>query len=142
VWGDSIDTLIETKSIFKADSLEDLAVQLGMDPAVLVAEIEKYNTYIENQNDPEFGKKNFGSKIEVAPFYATPRSPSVHHTMGGLSIDEEARVLDGSGNPIPGFYAAGEVTGGIHAGNRLGGNALTDIMVFGRIAGANAASRK
>ncbi|ABR47735.1 flavocytochrome c [Alkaliphilus metalliredigens QYMF] len=141
IWGDSIDTLIETKSIYKADTLEDLALQLEMDPAVLVAEIEKYNDYIEKQDDPEFGKKSFGPKVGVAPFYATPRSPSVHHTMGGLSIDEHTRVLDKSGNIIPGFYAAGEVTGGLHAGNRLGGNAITDIIVFGRIAGASAAAK-
>ena len=142
IWGDSIDTLIETKSIFKADTLEDLAEQLGMDPAVLVAEVDKYNGYIEAQNDPEFGKKSFGAKIENAPFYATPRSPSVHHTMGGLEIDEFARVLNESGTPIAGLYAAGEVAGGVHAGNRLGGNALTDIIVFGRIAGASAASQQ
>lgn len=142
LWGDSIDTLIETKSIYRADTLEDLAKQINIDPAVLVAEIEKYNSYIDNQYDPDFNKQNFGSKIEVAPFYATPRSPSVHHTMGGLAIDELARVLDKSGKPIPGFYAAGEVTGGIHAGNRLGGNALADIMVFGKIAGQSAATGK
>jgi flavocytochrome c len=78
----------------------------------------------------------------VGPFWATPRKPSIHHTMGGLEINENAQVLDANGAPIPGFYAAGEVTGGIHAGNRVGGNALVDIMVFGRIAGKNAAAEK
>jgi fumarate reductase flavoprotein subunit len=141
-WGDDIDTLIETKSVYKADTLEDLAKQLGMSPSVLVEEIKKYNSYVEQGHDPEFGKSNFGPKIEVPPFYATPRSPSVHHTMGGLEIDTLARVIDKNGKPIPGFYAAGEVTGGIHAGNRLGGNALADVMVFGRIAGESAAKAK
>lgn len=139
VWGDVIDDLVETKSVYRADTLEELAQQMGVPADVLVAEIEKYNTFIDNQEDPEFGKTNFGPKIEVAPFYATPRSPSLHHTMGGLQINEEAQVMDKNGSAIPGFYAAGEVTGGIHAGNRLGGNALTDILVFGRIAGKNAA---
>lgn len=141
-WGDNIDDLIKSKSVYKADTLEDLAKQMGVPVDTFVNEIKKYNSYIENENDPDFGKKNFGPKIEVAPFYATPRSPSIHHTMGGLEIDPSARVLDKSGKPIPGFYAAGEVTGGIHAGNRLGGNAIADIMTFGRIAGESAAKEK
>ncbi|MCR4434549.1 MAG: flavocytochrome c [Clostridiales bacterium] len=138
-WGDNIDDLIKTKSVYKADTLEDLEKQLGMPSGALVAEIRKYNSYIDNQKDPDFGKKNFGPKLEKPPFYATPRTSSVHHTMGGLEIDSYARVLDKSGKVIPGFYAAGEVTGGIHAGNRLGGNAVADIITFGRIAGKSAA---
>lgn len=141
-WGDSIDYLLETESIFKADTLEELAMKIGIEPAVLVAEIDRYNSFIDLDEDPDFGKRNFGPKIEVAPFYATPRSPSVHHTMGGLQIDTDARVLNPEGNPIPGLYAAGEVTGGIHAGNRLGGNAITDIIVFGKIAGESVALEK
>ncbi len=142
VWGDDVEKLVETKSIYRADTLEDLAIQLGMDKNALVDEINKYNSYIDKKSDPEFGKSNFGSKIETAPFYATPRSPSVHHTMGGLAIDKYARVLDENNNVIPGFYAAGEVTGGIHAGNRLGGNAITDILVFGKIAGESVSQLK
>lgn len=141
-WGDVIDDLVATKSIYRADTLEELAEQMGIPADVFVSEIEKYNTFIDDQKDPEFGKTNFGPKILEAPFYATPRSPSLHHTMGGLAINDEAQVLDKNGAAIPGFYAAGEVTGGIHAGNRLGGNALTDILVFGRIAGKNAAEGK
>lgn len=110
-WGDNIEDLIKTKSIYKADTLEDLAKQIGVPADNLVNEIKKYNSYIDNGNDPDFGKKNFGPKIEVGSFYATPRSPSIHHTMGGLEIDSSARVLDKSGKVIPGFYAAGEVTG-------------------------------
>ncbi|MBR2571025.1 MAG: FAD-binding protein, partial [Clostridia bacterium] len=64
-----------------------------------------------------------------------------HHTMGGVAINPNAEVLDGSDQPIPGLYAAGEVTGGVHAGNRLGGNAIADCFVFGRIAGRNAAAK-
>ncbi len=78
-------------------------------------------------------------KVEQAPFYATPHKPSVHHTMGGLKIDTQARVINKEGDVIPGLYAAGEVTGGIHADNRLGGNALIDIFT-GRIAGESVAS--
>ena len=76
--------------------------------------------------------------MEKAPFYATPRHPATHHTMGGLKIDTATRVLDENNQPIKNLYAAGEVAGGIHAGNRLGGNALTDIFTFGRIAGQTA----
>lgn len=79
-----------------------------------------------------------GAKLETAPFFATPR---VHHTMGGLEINEKAQVLDTAGKPIDGLFAAGEVAGGLHAGNRLGGNAITDIFTFGRIAGASAAGK-
>ncbi len=138
-WGNDIDTLIAEGSVLKADTLEGLAEQIGCDPATLVAEIDKYNGFSESGKDTDFGKVNIGEKIDVGPFYATVRTPSIHHTMGGLQINDQTQVIDTQGNVIPGFYAAGEVTGGIHAGNRVGGNALPDIIVFGRIAGANAA---
>jgi len=141
-WGDDVDTLIKNHDVYKADTLAGLEQQIGMPAGSLQAEIAKYNGYIASGADPDFGKRNFGAPLVKPPFYATIRSPSVHHTMGGLAIDELARVLDASGKAIPGFYAAGEVTGGIHAGNRLGGNAIADIMVFGRIAGASAASSR
>lgn len=138
-----IQHMLDNGDVIKADTLEELAEALDIDPVTFVAEIEKYNSYVDNQHDPDFGKPNFGDyKVEVAPFYATPRSPAVHHTMGGLEIDTLARVISVDGEVIPGFYAAGEVTGGIHAGNRLGGNAQTDIIVFGRIAGESAALGK
>lgn len=139
-WGDSYQDLIKNKNIFVADTLEELAEQMGVPVDTFVAEMKKYNTYVENQLDPEFGKKNFGAKLETAPFFATPRTPSVHHTMGGLEINAKAEVLNAEGKAIEGLFAAGEVAGGVHAGNRLGGNAITDIFTFGRIAGASAAS--
>ena len=89
--------------------------------------------------DPDFGKGVFGTKIQTAPYYAAIEKPSVHHTMGGIRINTSAEALNEAGEAIPGLYAAGEVTGGIHAGNRLGGNAIADCMVYGRIAGTNAA---
>jgi fumarate reductase flavoprotein subunit len=141
-WGDNIEDLVKTKSIYRADTLEGLEAQLGMPKGALVAQIATYNSYIDQGKDPDFGKANFGRKIEVGPFYATPRSPSVHHTMGGLAIDKEAHVLDKSGKVISGFYAAGETAGGVNAGNRLGGNAIPSAIVYGRIAGANAAAGK
>ncbi len=105
---------------------------------MLVDTVNKYDSYVEAGFDPEFHKDTFSLKVEKAPFYATPRQPVVHHTMGGLKIDTATRVLDDNNQPIKHLYAAGEVAGGIHAGNRLGGNALADIFTFGRIAGQTA----
>lgn len=136
---EQIDAMVNKGLIYKADTLEALAEKIGCDPAVFVESVKTYNTYVDNKADPDFGKNVFEMKIETAPFYACPAKPAVHHTMGGLQINTNAQVLSTSGNPIPGLYAAGEVTGGIHAGNRLGGNAIADIFVFGRTAGENAA---
>lgn len=141
-WGNDIDTLIAEGSVLKADTLEDLAKQMGADPATFVAEMEKYNSYCTTGEDLDFGKVKLGGPIDVGPFYATIRTPSIHHTMGGLEVNAQTQVLNANGDVIPGLYAAGEVAGGIHAGNRVGGNALVDIMVFGRIAGESAALEK
>ncbi|SJN56021.1 Urocanate reductase precursor [Vibrio ruber DSM 16370] len=137
---EKIDRQVEAGTLFRADTLEELAVQVGMEPDVLVETINKYNRYVEAGHDPEFHKDTFSLKVEKAPFYATPRQPAVHHTMGGLKIDTATRVLNENNRPIKHLYAAGEVAGGIHAGNRLGGNALADIFTFGRIAGKTAMS--
>ncbi|NMD38187.1 MAG: flavocytochrome c [Christensenellaceae bacterium] len=139
IWGDNIEELVEAGTIFKADTIEDLAKQIGVDPAALQKTHDDFNGYVEAGIDAEFGRKLFGDKIDKAPFYASPRMPTVHHTMGGIEIDLQGHVLDKDGNIIPGLFAAGEVTGGIHGKNRLGGNALVDIHVFGREAGKNAA---
>lgn len=126
-------------NVVVADTLEELAEKLEIPVDTFVAEIERYNSFVDAQKDDDFGKPLFGEKIDEAPFVATPRSPALHHTMGGVKIDTDTHVLSTEGTPIPGLYAAGEVTGGLHAGNRLGGNAMTDFLVFGRIAGENAA---
>ena len=135
---EKLDLQVEAGTLFRADTLEELAVKVGMDPAILTDTVAKYNSYVDQGFDPEFHKDTFSLKVEKAPFYATPRKPAVHHTMGGLKIDTNACVLDENGQRIKNLYAAGEVAGGIHAGNRLGGNALTDIFTFGRIAGKTA----
>lgn len=131
---EKMDKEVQEGVLYRANTIEELAEQIGMDPAVLVEEVKQYNEYAEAGYDPIFGKNVFDLKIEQAPFYATPRQPAVHHTMGGIRIDANTQVLDASGQVIPGLYAAG----GIHAGNRLGGNSLTDIFTFGRIAGRKA----
>lgn len=123
---------------FKADTIEELAKMMNVDAANLQASIDQYNAIVDGQQD-EFGLKTFDKKLGVAPFYAAKRIPTVHHTMGGIQINTKAEVLDSNGNTIPGLYAAGEVTGDIHGANRLGGNAIVDIVVFGKIAGQSAA---
>lgn len=139
---ESIDAQVAAGTLYRDDTLAGLAKQVGMDPATLVETIDKYNTYVEQENDPEFHKNVFGLKCVQAPFYATPRKPAIHHTMGGLVIDDLAHVLNGQGQVISGLYSAGENAGGLHAGNRLGGNSLADIFTFGRIAAETAVSDK
>ncbi len=135
-----IESLIADGHTVKGETLEELAEQINVDPAVLQATVDKYNAGMESGED-EFGKAaDPNATISVGPFYASLRTPTVHHTMGGVTINSNAEVIDTEGNVIPGFYAAGEVAGGIHGNNRLGGNAFSDIMTFGRIAGENAAA--
>lgn len=129
-----IDELIDGELMFKADTLNELAEQLEIDFATLEKTVEEYNSYVEAQKDP-LGRQLFGVKIEKGPFYANRVTAKVHHTMGGIEIDADTHVLNQEGNVIPGLYAAGEVTGGIHGANRLGGNAIADVVSFGKIAG-------
>jgi len=140
-FNEAIDDLVEAGRAFKADTLEELAAQIGVDPANLVAAVDSFNKGVENGSD-EFGRTLFDQKIDTPPYYAGARVPTVHHTMGGIEINPLTQVLDTEGNVIKGLYAAGEVTGGIHGKNRLGGNALPDTAVFGRIAGESAALEK
>lgn len=110
---------------------------IGVPYANLQASVDEFNNSIKTGNDP-FGRTVFDKEFGVGPFYAGKTSPMVHHTMGGIEVTENCEVLDTNGNVIPGLFAAGEVTGGVHGANRLGGNAITDIIVFGRIAGIQA----
>ena len=141
-FNEDVETLVSIGRIYKADSLADLAKQLGMPADKLEATVAEFNKMVEAKKDPKFGRKLFDRPIVKPPFYATPRAPSIHHTMGGLQISTNAQVLDKNGKPIPGLYAAGEVTGGIHGANRLGGNATADVLTFGRIAAKSAVAHK
>lgn len=141
-FNEDVETLVSIGRIYKADSLADLAKQLGMPADKLEATVAEFNKMVEAKKDPKFGRKLFDRPIVKPPFYATPRAPSIHHTMGGLQISTNAQVLDKNGKPIPRLYAAGEVTGGIHGSNRLGGNATADVLTFGRIAAKSAVAHK
>jgi len=147
-FGETINSLVADGRAYKADTLEELAEKIGVPADHLTAAVEEYNRHciggdLEGEPD-EFGRTLFtdtekqNDGINDAPFYAAERVPTVHHTMGGVKINANAQVIGKDGNAIPNLFAAGEVTGGIHGTNRLGGNALTDTVVFGRIAGANA----
>ena len=138
---------------FKADTLEALAAEInkrtyeGKKVSIpgtnLAATIAKHNGYVKNGADPDFGKridKGIMMTMESGPYYAIPQWPSVHHTMGGLNITPKTEVRDIYGEVIPGLFAAGEITGGIHGTNRLGSNAVADCCANGYIAGQYAAT--
>lgn len=135
--GEDLDSLIAKGTVVEANTLEELAQKIGVPADALKATTDKFNAYVEAKNDPDFGRAVWGDKIDTAPYYATLRFPALHHTMGGVKINEKCEVLGANDQPIPGLFAAGEVTGGIHGANRLGGNAIADAIVFGRIAGAS-----
>ena len=122
------------------DTYEELAEALGIDAEAFAKTMNDWNSYVEAKEDPDFGRTSFAAPLDNAPFYAINVTAGIHHTMGGLKIDPDAEVLDTEGNVISGLFAAGEVTGGVHGANRLGGNAVADFVVFGRIAGQNAAA--
>ena len=156
LFGTTVQSMVDNGHVWYGSTLKELAENSktsagGAAPAfseeALRATIEKYNTYVANQKDDDFGKEVLAGAIDIdaiennpdAGFVISPRKASIHHTMGGVQINTNAEVLDESGNAIDGLWAAGEVTGGIHGGNRLGGNAVADIFTFGHIAGASAA---
>ena len=121
-----------------ADTLEEMAAKIGCPAEDLQATIDAFNAAVDAGTD-EFGRKLYSTKLTKGPWIACARVACVHHTMGGIEINENTEVVDVNGNVIPGLYAAGEVTGGLHGANRLGGNAIVDFVVFGKLAGETAA---
>lgn len=157
MFGTSIQDMVDNGHVWYGSTLAEVAEASatsagGAAPAfteeALRNTIEKYNSYVEAQEDPDFHKEVLAGAIDIdaieadpnVGFVISPRKASLHHTMGGLKIDTDAHVLNTDGEIIEGLWAAGEVTGGIHAGNRLGGNAVADIFTYGHIAGSNAAA--
>ncbi len=159
MFGTTIQSMVDNGHVWYGSTLAELAEATkesagGAAPAfseeALREVIETYNSYVENQNDPDFGKEVLAGAIDLeaiennpdAGIVISPRKASLHHTMGGVVINTDAEVLNTEGNVIEGLWAAGEVTGGVHAGNRLGGNAIADIFTFGQIAGKSAGAAK
>ncbi|MGK0736354.1 flavocytochrome c [Yokenella regensburgei] len=136
------DEYIAKGFVTSASSPRALAAKLGMDEHAFLATLERYNGFVEKQHDDDFGRTTaLRNPINEGPFHAIRIAPGVHHTMGGVTITTEAEVLNTEQKAIPGAYAAGEVVGGIHGGNRIGGNAVADIIIFGTLAGHQAALR-
>ena len=134
--GFSLRYLEEQGYIVVADTLDEMAEKLGMDADTLKATVESFNASVEAGEDKDgLGRTLFSTKLTKGPWVATPRTACLHHTMGGVTIDTACRVLNEGGEAIKGLYAAGEITGGIHGANRLGGNAVVDTVVFGKLAG-------
>ena len=141
-YGVKVEDILKSGKSFKADTIEELAKKAGINAANLVKTVEKWNEFCKKGTGDEMGRPTCLDEHrldEGGPYYATLMTPSVHHTMGGVTITQKAEVLDKNGKVIKGLFAAGEVTGGIHGTNRVGCNAVPDALVFGRIAGTSAA---
>jgi flavocytochrome c len=134
------EELVEKEIVYEFESLDALAEHFGIPAAGLSTQVSEYNTYVENDQDEQFGKPipADAAPLETPPWYAMRIWPKVHHTMGGVAINTDAQVLE-EDEPIPNLYAAGEVTGGIHGASRLGSIAIPDCLSYGRVAGAKAA---
>jgi fumarate reductase flavoprotein subunit len=136
------DEYIARGLVTSASSPRGLAEKAGFDSDTFLATLERYNGFVEKQHDEDFGRTTaLRAPIKSGPFHAIRIAPGVHHTMGGVMINARTEVLDNANRPVPGAWAAGEVVGGIHGGNRIGGNAVADIIIFGIQAGHHAAAR-
>ena len=139
----SIETYANQHLLKEGNTLAELAEAIGIPAADLEVTLKRYNTYQKASVDEDFGRSatEMTAALDTAPYYAVCITPAIHHTMGGLSVNTSTQVLRTDGTPIPGLYAAGEVTGGLHGANRLGGNGVADIVVNGRLAGIAAAQK-
>lgn len=141
--GQPIDRCLRRKVVRAFDTLADLAAYYELPYSALWETLKRYNQFVIQGKDEDFGKPILAdSRPLKPPYYAVRLWPKVHYTMGGLRIDSQARVLNKRGEVIPGLYAAGEVTGGVHGITRLSTTAITECLVFGKIAGQQAAKHK
>ena len=134
-----IDKYIGLGVVPSADSLVKLGKLENIDGKALAETVARYNSLVTSGKDTDFERPNLPRALNEGNYYAIEVTPGVHHTMGGVKIDTKAEILDAKKQVIPGLYGAGEVTGGVHGANRLGGNAISDIITFGRLAGEEAA---
>jgi flavocytochrome c len=142
---DAIPKFMERGIVKKYDTLQALAAAYNVPFGPMMEEINKYNEAVAKGKDEAWGRylQKDAKPIGQAPFYAMRLMPKVHHCMGGVNVNTKAQALDiTTDQPIPGLYAAGEVTGGVHGAVRLGSCATLDCLIFGRIAGQNAAVEK
>jgi fumarate reductase flavoprotein subunit len=139
----SIETYANQHLLKEGNTVTELANAINIPPAELKTTLDRYNAQQKAGVDEDFGRSaaRMTAALEKAPYYAVCVTPAIHHTMGGLSVNTDTQVLKEDGTPIPGLYAAGEVTGGLHGANRLGGNGVADIVVNGRLAGITASKK-
>lgn len=137
----NIPTYDKLGIVAHCNSTEEIAAYIGCDEKTVADTFASWNRAVEAKNDEEFASNYTWERNITAegPWYVIKIAPGIHHTMGGIEIDVDSQVISTEGEVIPGLYACGEVTGGVHGGNRVGGNALVDCQVFGMIAGENAA---
>ena len=138
---EALDAQVQYGMISRGETLAELAETIGVPAEALEATVKEFNDLVKAGKPDQFGRRTWEGTIEEGPFYAVAFSPCVHHTMGGLEINPEAQVLNADGQVIEGLFAAGEVTGGIHGTNRVGGNAVPDALTFGKIAGETATAK-
>ncbi|PWC10582.1 flavocytochrome c [Brenneria roseae subsp. americana] len=129
----TIETYFKQKLVAEGATPEELAKAINVDSKQLAQTIKAYSGYFNDKKDAEFGRDSMKFALDSGKYYAIEVTPGIHHTMGGIAINTKAQVLDVNGNVIPNLFAAGEVAGGVHGANRLGGNSLADIVTYGRI---------
>lgn len=135
----AVEEYISHDLVTQASTINELAEKLSIDGEILTKTIERYNQFVAKKQDDDFGRTTgMRHPINKGPFYAIKIAPGVHHTMGGVTINTQTQVLDTNNNVLQGVFAAGEVVGGVHGANRIGGNAVADIIIFGLQAGAKA----
>ncbi len=136
----AIDQYQKMGFVLEGDSFEALAKKMNVPADQLKTTMDTWNSAVKNKKDAEFGRTTGMDKdLSGAPFYAIKIAPGIHYSMGGVKINANTEVLTEKGAPIPGLFAAGEVTGGLHGNNRIGGNSVVDIVIFGRQAGTKSA---
>lgn len=135
-----IETMVKAGYVAEADSLEDLASRLGIDADGLVATVEAYNEDIADGTDDAFGREDGLNEISGDKFYGWQFGRGSHYVLGGLATDAQAHVLREDGSVIDGLYAAGEITGSFQGTFRLDGSGIGESMIFGMIAGREAAA--
>ena len=137
----SIETYANQHLMTEGADAASLAEKTGLPPNALTATLARYTAFCQAGTDEDFGRSStqMTAPLDTPPYYAIRVKPAIHHTMGGIRVDADMHVLRSDGTPVPGLFAAGEVTGGVHGANRLGGNGVADIVVNGKIAGRCAA---
>ncbi|AYW46412.1 flavocytochrome c [Tetragenococcus koreensis] len=134
-----VDFYQEQGFVESGDTIEELAQEIDVPADNLTETLDSWNEAVDNEEDSDFGRETaMDYDLTEGPFYAIKIAPGIHHTMGGVKINTDTKVLDEEDQAISGLYAAGELTGGLHGNNRIGGNAVADIVIFGRQAGTQA----